>query len=366
VTVAATETRSDERRRQRVYDRLVDVDIHPTLREGVEVALPYMPRRWRDVFEGLPPIPSPGGISSPVPMGNYALTVDATPPDGSPPGSDPRFMVEDFFDRYEVGIAQLILLEPFYAAGLCADPEMNAVLLSAFNDWFLDQWLVDERMRYALLVGADPALAAAEVRRLGPDPRVCSVSVVPARGKALGDSFYFPIYEAALELELPVITHLAFAGFPAPGVSYVETRINKALGAWVQVVNLVLQGTFERYPRLKVMIIENGFTWLVPLMWRVDAGWRRSRAELPWLKRWPSEYIRDHIRLSTQPLDDDQDPEELYRLIESETTHLSDVLCYASDYPHWDNDRPGRVLHKLSPETKRKLFCDNATEFLRL
>jgi predicted TIM-barrel fold metal-dependent hydrolase len=70
--------------------------------------------------------------------------------------------------------------------------------------------------------------------------------------------------------------------------------------------------------------------------------------------------------LATQPVDDDPDATELYRLIEHPRTFLSEVLCYSSDYPHWDNDRPGRVFNKVSDETKRKIFSTNAAETLRL
>jgi len=241
------------------------------------------------------------------------------------------------------------------------------VLVQAYNDWMLDEWIVDPRMRHALIVTTNDIDAAVrEVHRLGDDPRVCSVWVIPAPGKGMGTAYYAPLYAAALEHGLNVVTHSAGASFKVPSETYVEDRVNVAIGAWFHTTSLVLNGTFERFPELRVMIIENGFSWLVPLMWRMDAGWRRNRPELPWLRRWPSEYVRDHIRLATQPVDDDPDATELYRQIEHPRMYLSEVLCYSSDYPHWDNDRPGRVLNKLSAQTKRKIFCDNAKSMLRL
>jgi predicted TIM-barrel fold metal-dependent hydrolase len=228
----------------------------------------------------------------------------------------------------------------------------------------LDEFVIDDRMRYALLVSPDDVeLAAAEIKRHGSDPRVCSVSLTPTGDKYFGDRYYHPIYDAAVEHGLPIMTHAC--GFRSGGSeAYVEEWINRALGAAVQVNSLVTQGTFERYPTLKVMIVEHGFPWIVPLMWRTDGAWRRNRRELPWLKRWPSEYMRDHIRLSTQPLDDESRPDDLYRMIEE--SYLSEMIVYSSDYPHWDNDRPGAVLNKLSDDTKRKVFCDNAKGILRL
>jgi uncharacterized protein len=354
-------------KRKRVFSTLIDVDVHPIMREGIETLIPYMSRRWREIFSELPHIVSPARLGLPYPFTDQNLTPDAAPPDGSTPGSDPQFMSEDYLDRYDVGIAQLVMLEAFSASAHCPDLAMQSALISAFNDWMLDEWLTDARMRYALVApAADAERGAAEIRRLGSDPRVCSVCIAPASGRSMGATHYNPIYAAAIEHGLPVITHSAGAGLSLPGDSYVEDRINLALTAWIQVNSLVLQGTFERYRELKIMILENGFSWIVPLMWRMDAGWRRNRSELPWLRHWPSEYVRDHIRLSTQPVDDDPDATELYHQIELEKTYLSEILCYSSDYPHWDNDRPGAVFNKVADETKQKIFCDNARNTLRI
>jgi predicted TIM-barrel fold metal-dependent hydrolase len=352
---------------QRPYEMLIDVDVHPTMREGIATLVPYMPRRWQEIFRAHGPIITPSGLSKPFPFTDNSPTKDAAPPDGSTPGSDPHFMVEDFFDRYDVGLGQMIMLEANATTSHCPDPEMQAVLIRAYNDWMLDEWIIDPRMRHALLVTTNNVDdAVAEIKRLGADPRVCSVCVIPAAGKGMGASYYHPVYEATLEMGLQIVTHSAGASFKIPGDSYVEDRVNVAIGAWFHTNSLVLQGTFERYPELKVMIIENGFSWVVPLMWRMDAGWRRNRLELPWLRKWPSEYVRDHIRLATQPVDDDPDATELYYQIEHPRMYLTDILCYSSDYPHWDNDRPGRVFNKISADAKRSIFCDNAKAMLRL
>ena len=43
-----------------------------------------------------------------------------------------------------------------------------------------------------------------------------------------------------------------------------------------------------------------------------------------------------------------------------------DNLCFSTDYPHWDNDMPGQTLRSLSADRRRKIFCDNALEALRM
>src|ERR1700736_2842140 len=127
--MATVEQAPRKRPRRRPYEMLIDTDVHPILREGIGQVVPYMSRQWQETFRQLPPMRAPSGLGSPWPAAEHTLTIDAIPPEGGPPGSSPAYMVKDFFDRYDVGIGQLILLEAVVAALSCVDPEMSSVLL---------------------------------------------------------------------------------------------------------------------------------------------------------------------------------------------------------------------------------------------
>ena len=70
---------------------------------------------------------------------------------------------------------------------------------------------------------------------------------------------------------------------------------------------MVLEGVFERFPKLKVVSIEAGFGWVPSLAWRLDKHFDRLRSELPHLKKKPSEYLREHVWWSTQPMEEPDD-----------------------------------------------------------
>ena len=53
--------------------------------------------------------------------------------------------------------------------------------------------------------------------------------------------------------------------------------------------SMVVEGVFEHFPTLRVILVESGFAWLPSLAWRLDKHWQRMREETPDLKRLPSE-----------------------------------------------------------------------------
>jgi uncharacterized protein len=77
------------------------------------------------------------------------------------------------------------------------------------------------------------------------------------------------------------------------------------------------------------------------ILWRLDEDYRALRKETPWLKRLPSEYAHDHIRISTQPLEQPRSPAALWPALED--IGAQDMLMFASDYPHWDFEDPKRL-----------------------
>ncbi len=106
------------------------------------------------------------------------------------------------------------------------------------------------------------------------------------------------------------------------------------------------------------MFVEGGVAWLPAMLWRMDAYWKALRIEVPWVRRKPSEYVLDHVRLGTQPLERPDDDRELLQMFDMMPADR--VLMFSSDYPHWDFDSPDRAFPKLSPETREAIFSGNA------
>ena len=85
---------------------------------------------------------------------------------------------------------------------------------------------------------------------------------------------------------------------------------------------------------------------------------------MPWNIRVPSEYIRERIRLSLQPIDAPPDPNHLLQIIEQMGS--DDLLMFSTDYPHWHFDTPEEAVPAGLPDaTRRKILYDNARAFYR-
>ena len=130
------------------------------------------------------------------------------------------------------------------------------------------------------------------------------------------------------------------------------------------IISLVAEGVFERFPNLNVVSAENGFGWAASLMWRMDDAWRLLGSEVPHLKRPPSEYIRQNVWFCTQPVEEPHQPRYFLQMLE----HMgSDRIVFASDYPHWDWDAPEHIFPTGVPEeVQRKIYFDNAAALYKL
>ena len=99
-------------------------------------------------------------------------------------------------------------------------------------------------------------------------------------------------------------------------------------------------------------------------MWSLDHHFLAIRRENPLVKRPPSEYFREHIRVSSQPIEMTPERNQLIDALEA-FGGVEDILVFASDYPHWDTDDPNYIARRLPEAWWPKVFYSNARDFFR-
>ena len=361
--MAVTET---ERRASERQTALVDCDIHnaPASRQQLGK---HMPARWRRHHEQLG---GRGHTGASYPREHdHAARTDAWPPSGQAPGSDLGFLRHQLLDTWGIDYG---ILNTLIGAGSQRNLEYGAAFARAINEWLVEEWLEPEpRLRASIAVAYEaPDLAAQEIDRVAGDARFVQALLSVRTSEPLGRRKYWPMYEAAVRHDLPVGIHFGGAGGgPITGVGfpsfYIEDHAGMSTVFQSQVVSMVAEGIFERFPTLRIVLIEGGFGWLPPLMWRLDAAYGRLREEVPHLTRLPSEYIRDHFWLTTQPVEEPAEPAHFRQLLEH--LDMDGRLMFATDYPHWDFDAPDRAIPPgLSPALRRAIMAGNAVQLYGL
>lgn len=334
---------------------LIDCDTHPVLARTADV-FSYMPKPWAERFRmaGMELVGSPKGRYQ---HPNGPMRMDATPPDGGPAGSDVQFFAKDHLDPYGVSSSILLPMQ-LLALSSWVEPIATTVMTNALNRYFLERWVeVDRRYKLAVGVAAqDPAGSVATVREFADRDGVLGI-LVPLQAILMGTSHYDPIYEVACELGLPIIVHPTsaeglFLGAP-PYAAGIPARMPEkhALNpqfAMSNISSLVFGGTFQRFPDLRVVFVEYGFSWLPTFAWRMDKEWRNFRIDVPWVDTSPIDIIREHCRFTTQPIDEPPDLDHLWQIMS--WMGAEETLLFSSDYPHYDTDSPQLIMSKFVPK----------------
>lgn len=347
----------------------IDADVHPLVAVTDREILEQLPERWREhtLSIGL----RLADLESQIPRQRaFAARGDAIPANGRLPGGDPGFAREQLLDAYDLSAAILNNVAALlWGSGSGNSPlEYQLALCRAVNDWHRHHWLAsDPRWRASINVPWEaPTEAAREIARCRSlSDGFIQVLLETRADSPIGNPRYWPIFAAAVEHDLPVGFHVgANRRITASGTPnfYFEDHCDFAIRNFSIVASLIFEGVFEKFPTLKVALIEQGWSWAVPFAWRLDASWKVLRAEVPHLRRRPSEYLRDHFWYTTQPV---EEPERLEWFGEVMQMFIDfagdDRLMYSSDYPHWDFDAPDEAVPQtLDYQLRGRLLGRNA------
>jgi predicted TIM-barrel fold metal-dependent hydrolase len=344
----------------------IDCDVHcaPASREAL---FPYLSEYWREFIDGAG-INLMGLASSYPPQARTSATETARGGSGPPVPATYDALKEHLLDPVP---SRYTILNCLTVCEAHRNPYYQAALASALNDWLRTEWLErDDRLRASIVVSTvDAGDAVAEIERLADDRRFVQV-LMPIRADApYGNRRYHPIYEAAEKHGLVIGLHAWGRSGHAPTQNgftlfYLEDYLSNPIVVQTHVLSLVSEGVFERFPNLRVSLLECGFAWLPPLLWRFDKDWKGVWREVPWVKDKPSEYVNRHFRATTAPSHlPTSSPRQVAELVEMVGPQW---LMHASDYPHDHGPSAAALYAALDEEGPRAVRYENAAEQYRL
>jgi uncharacterized protein len=222
------------------------------------------------------------------------------------------------------------------------DPELSQAYTRAYNRWICDFCADSPRLvPTAHLSLSDPKAAAAELERAVADgAKGAYVAPFTHDGRPLGHPDNDPVFDAAQGLGVPFAIHPTFEPQWTKGTrmgawdNVRELRLLASVtasdGVRHQFTTLFDYGVFDRFPELKVIVLESGGGWIGYWLDRIDAVYGHTfiGTRVP-LERKPSDYFRDRVWISC-------DPDE--RTIPALADRFgADRFLWASDFPHADH-----------------------------
>jgi uncharacterized protein len=283
---------------------------------------------------------------------------------------DAKGALKSYLDRHRI-VAAILNSGAAFGVNSLANPRLANEVARAANDWLRAEWLdADTRYTGSIVVSArDIPAAAAEIHRLGEDPRFVQVQIAfpPAR---LGERRFDPLYEAAAVHGLPVqlLAGGAYAGtnrgvtgigHPASELEYaIETR----QGCQPQLISIISAGVFDRHADLRFVVSGFGVAWLPAFLWSADVAFAKYTARSA--HKAPSEQLRAHIRVTTARAELPTPAAQLGELLS--LAHGDEVLVYASGEERSDQTAPSDIAVGLSQSWLDPVFRGNALSTFRL
>lgn len=274
------------------------------------------------------------------------------------------------------GVAAEVIY-PTLGLGLFAldDAKMQEACFAAYNDWLAEYCAVapDRLIGISMVSTYNIANAVAELERsakLGLSGTL--VWQTPHPDVPFSSSHYDPLWEAAQSMDQSISLHILTghgyskrmferirAGESTQGVDHYRNSVNtKHYEAANAVLDMIFTGVFERFPKLKLVIVENEVGWIPFMLQQWDYYYNRFKTRNPMpIEMMPSEYFAR----------------------QGYATFFKDAVAghnfefwgtnncmWSNDYPHenstWPNSRKviDDTLGHLSDDVRTKLLRTNA------
>jgi hypothetical protein len=257
----------------------------------------------------------------------------------------------------ELGIDIQVIFPTIFIIPLTPRPEIELALCRSYNRWMADIWqTAKERLRWVAvlpLFSMDKVFAEAKFAK---ENGACGIFL---RGseceKLLSDDYFFPLYDAASRLDLPICIHSAtgstalFDYYKYETIGFAKFKL-VIVGAFH---NLVMDKIPDRFPKLKIAFLEVSAQWLPYVLTDLAKRYRLQGRELD-----PKNLLREsRFYVGCETSDD------LPYIIQSAG---DDNLVVGTDYGHADSATELAALDgicrdpRVSPAIANKIVGDNA------
>jgi uncharacterized protein len=249
------------------------------------------------------------------------------------------------------------------------DSGLSSAIARAYNDWMFDFISDTERpsrvFGSAMIAPHDIGAAVDELSR-NVERGFKAGFLVPGLvdNKPWHHPTYDPIWREAERLGVPICFHGGGTTYLKPDFAFSEHfdklmlwhPFNQPLGIMFVVTCFTSGGILQRFPQLRVGLLEGNCAWAPFMMYRLDEHWEwTGKYEAPDLQMAPSKYFLRNCFVSCEA-----DEEVAKHYFED---FGDDNVVFSTDYPHADSKFPHATESFLElpfeESTKRKILWEN-------
>lgn len=264
-----------------------------------------------------------------------------------------------------------------------SDPSRSYGVARAHNLAMSDFVSSDPRLlstHYVPLVDFDNSLAMATASVVAGASALLVPSDCP-KGHSPSHRSFDPVWSVAQEAGIPIVFHVGGGGdlinpdyfkngLPIPpdfhgGAENFRSVDYMAIpGPPMQTLaTMIIDGVLERFPQLKIGVIEQGAIWVPGWMRQMESAFdafSRHEERLQALTLRPSEYVQRQIRVTPYPTED------VGWIV---AQGCEDVVLFSSDYPHVEGGRKPierfeRSLGDASADVRDKFYAQNMVDLM--
>jgi uncharacterized protein len=263
------------------------------------------------------------------------------------------------------------------------DPALMLKCVQIYNDWQIEWASADSRRLLPItsIPFWDIDAAVKEVRRcatMGHKGILFTGEPQYYRLPLLGDAHWNPLWEAAVELDLPISFHIG-SGDISEGLmktkmktygkmaTFTEGAVGIFLHNGLQLADLIMSGVLARHPRIRFVSVESGIGWIPFVLEALDYQFKGNQVSKyqPEFDLLPSEYFARNIYAcywfeQTAPL----------RLIDKIGV---DNILFETDFPHptslYGDEVQARIKGGLSDcaaSVRRKILWENSQKLYKV
>ena len=256
----------------------------------------------------------------------------------------------------ELDIDVQVLYPTIFLRPFTRRPDVELAVTRSYNRWLVDIWKkAPERLRWVAVLPLLSMDKAIEEARFAKENGACGIFMRGLEGdKRISDSHFFPIYEEAGRLDLPICVHSAIGSFVVHEYFLDECGFNKFKLAVVgSFHSLIFNRIPEKFPNTRWAFIEVSSQWVPYAIHDFARRFERSGVKVD-----KSEVLRKNKIWVTCQTDDDLPYVLKYA--------GDDMLVIGTDYGHNDTSSEILALRKLRedgavpPHVVKMILDDNA------